>query len=215
MARPLLRHRGGFVMRVLILFLACSAADVFAQQATPVRSLLEMRRAHVVVQQWDISCGAAALATVLTYQHGDPVSERAVAEGMLRRTDPLRVKIRGGFSLLDLKRFVESRGYKGIAYMNLTLDDLGKFGPTLVPLKLKGYNHFVVFKGISDGHVLFADPAFGNRRISLADFNDAWNENIGFVVRRADGATAPHNRLVPRSGETPKAPDTVIRAALR
>src|SRR5256885_11578586 len=49
---------------------------------------------RVVIQQWDISCGAAALATVFTYSLRDPVSEREVAQAMLRRTDPLRVKVR-------------------------------------------------------------------------------------------------------------------------
>src|SRR4051812_6202207 len=57
----------------------------------PVRSLLEQRFESVIQQKWDISCGAAALATLLTFQLGDRVSEREVAQGMLRRTDPLKV----------------------------------------------------------------------------------------------------------------------------
>src|SRR5688500_11553424 len=85
-------------------------------QAQPVRSLLEMRQEGVVVQQWDTSCGAAALATVFTYSFKDPVSERSVAQAMLRRTDPLRVKVRGGFSLLDMKRFAEARGYAAAGF---------------------------------------------------------------------------------------------------
>ena len=47
----------------------------------PVKSLLEMRHDNVVVQEWDLSCGAAALATILNYQYDDPVSEREIAEG--------------------------------------------------------------------------------------------------------------------------------------
>jgi predicted double-glycine peptidase len=38
-----------------------------------------MRRDRTIVQEWDLSCGPAALATLLTYQHGDPVSEREIA----------------------------------------------------------------------------------------------------------------------------------------
>ena len=67
-----------------------------------MRSLLEIRQKNVVVQQWDTSCGAAALATLLKYQHGLNVSEKQIAETMLRTGDPLQVKVRGGFSLLDL-----------------------------------------------------------------------------------------------------------------
>jgi predicted double-glycine peptidase len=202
-------------MRFAALLCLLCATGAVAQQPAPVRSLLEIRRANVVVQEWDISCGAAALATVLTYQHGDPVTEKAVAEGMLRRTDPLRVRVRGGFSLLDLKRYVEARGYGGVGYSELSIEDLEEFGPTLVPLNLKGYNHFVVFKGVRDGRVLLADPAFGNRALSVGKFHDAWVERIGFVVRRKDGALARHNMLVPAHGEAAGPPDIVVRSAVR
>ena len=49
--------------------------------AAPIRSLQEIRHEGVVIQKWDTSCGAAALATVLTYSLNDPVSEREVARG--------------------------------------------------------------------------------------------------------------------------------------
>ena len=78
----------------------------------PVRSLLEIRQEGVIVQKWETSCAAAALATVLTFSHNDPVSEKLVAQGMLRSTDPIKVKVRGGFSLLDMKRFVETRRFQ-------------------------------------------------------------------------------------------------------
>ena len=40
-----------------------------------------MRHDKVVVQEWDLSCGAAALATILNHQYDDPVSEREIAKG--------------------------------------------------------------------------------------------------------------------------------------
>src|SRR4051812_16685673 len=72
----------------------------------PVRSLLEDRHENVIIQKWDNSCGAAALATLLTYHLGYPVDETTVARGLLRQTEPLRVRYRGGFSLLDMKQFL-------------------------------------------------------------------------------------------------------------
>src|SRR5207247_8495156 len=74
----------------------------------PVRSLLEIRQDGVIVQKWETSCAAAALATVLTFSQNDPVSEKVVAQGMLRSTDPIKVKVRGGFSLLDMCRVSKS-----------------------------------------------------------------------------------------------------------
>src|SRR5688572_3152656 len=176
--------------------LAALLPCITVNAATPVTSLLEMRRTHVVVQQWDISCGAAALATVLTYQHGDTVEEKEIARSMLRLTDPLRVKVRGGFSLLDMKRYVEQRGYAASGYSELTIPDLVGFAPVLVPVNFRGYSHFVVFKGIIGDKVLLADPGFGNRSVELDTFRNAWVQPVGFVVRRKDNIPPP-NRLVP------------------
>src|SRR5687767_5324544 len=145
--RPLpTRERRHFPMRWLayLVFITWSAA---LSAAEPVRSLREIRQENVVVQQWDTSCGAAALATLLIYQHGMQASEKTIAEAMLQRTDPLKVKVRGGFSLLDLKRYVDAQGLEGVGYMNLSLEDLLDMAPAIVPVEFRGYPHFVVVRG--------------------------------------------------------------------
>jgi predicted double-glycine peptidase len=190
------------------------AEDAPSRRVKSVRSMLEMRQENVIVQQWDISCAAAALATILTYQHGDYVPERTIAEAMLRRTDPLRVKYRGGFSLLDLKRFAESRGYTADGYTDMNIENLVQFGPSIVPVNLEGYNHFVVFRGVVANQVVVADPAFGNRTVSLQRFKDAWLGPLAFVVSRADGGVAP-NRLAPHSSDFVRPRNTMLRAATR
>jgi predicted double-glycine peptidase len=167
-----------------------------------------------VVQQWDTSCGAAALATVLNYQHGYAVSEKAVAEAMLRRTDPLKVRVRGGFSLLDLKRYADAAGFHGIGYMNLGLDDLADAAPAIVPVDVRGYSHFVVVRGRTGGKMLIADPAFGNRTMDVQAFERAWQGQIGFVVQRRDGR-APPNQLVQRPSDALRPSDAAVRSALR
>jgi predicted double-glycine peptidase len=170
-----------------------------------VTSLLEMRRDKVVIQQWDFSCGAAALATILNYQHGDPVTEREVAIGLIDREEyldnPDLVRMRLGFSLLDLKRYVDERGYEGIGYGDLTLKDLIERAPIMVPVDFNGYNHFVVFRGMMRDRVLLADPAYGNRTMTVEHFEDGWLNypefgKVGFVVARVDGL-APPNELAP------------------
>jgi predicted double-glycine peptidase len=158
--------------------------SAFAQQG-PVRSLQEIRHEGVVIQRWDTSCGAAALATVLTYSLQDPVSERDVARGMLRMTEPLKVKYRNGFSLLDMKHYVESRGLKGIGYRGMKLAQIVKQGSVIVPVLQYGNPHFIVVRGLnSEGGLDIADPGFGNRTMSVQDFNDVWTDQIGFVVTR-------------------------------
>src|SRR5262249_19105247 len=148
-----------------------------------------------VVQEWDNSCGAAALATLLTYQLLNPVNEKQVATGMLRKTDPLRVKHRGGFSLLDMKRYATTLGYSAEGYGKLTVDNLRKFAPVIVPVNLEGYDHFVIFRGVAAGRVVLADPAYGNRTVALAEFERGWNGNIGFVIRPANQALKVVNHL--------------------
>ena len=201
-------------MRWLALGVLSFASLALAHERAPVRSLLEMRQEKVVVQQWDTSCGAAALATLLKYQHGLAVSEKEVAEAMLRTGDPLRVKVRGGFSLLDLKRHADARGLQGVGFLQLTLDDLVAMAPAIVPITTRGYPHFVVVRGRAGDKVLLADPAFGNRTMDVETFRTAWRENIGFVVRARDG-TVPPNELTQRAVDTLRAPDAAVRSAMR
>lgn len=192
-----------------LMLLACGqmlGSSVGAAEARPpIRTLYEMREEGVVRQEWDLSCGAAALATLLWFQHGDPVSEREVAVGMMRRpeylSNPALIQAREGFSLLDLKRFVDQRGYNGVGLGQMTFDDLVERAPIMVPVDLQGFNHFVVFRGALGNRVLLADPAYGNRTLRRDRFEDSWLDfpelgHVGFLVERPDGRTPP-NRLAP------------------
>lgn len=148
-------------------------------------SLKEIREAGVVIQKWDTSCGAAAMATVLTYHFNDPVSEREVANGLLRQTEPLKVRHRGGFSLLDMKRYAAERGYLATGFRGMSFDDIRYLDGPIVPVQFHGYNHYVVFKGLTpEGKVHLADPAYGNRTVSREKFEEAWMDGIAFVMLR-------------------------------
>jgi len=208
-----MKRKCGHDIRPLVLRLLCIAILTMniANQAHAriVKSLIEIRRENVVVQQWDLSCGAAALTTLLNFQHHDMVTEKEVATMLMNREEyiknPLLVNIRQGFSLLDLKRYADGRGYEGIGYGKLTLDDLTKRAPIIIPINLLGYNHFVVFRGMKGNRVLLADPAWGNRTLLVKQFEDAWISfpevgKVGFVVARTDGTSVP-NLLEPRADE--------------
>lgn len=153
-----------------------------AQNEPSFTSLKEIRERGVVMQQWETSCAAATIATVLTYGLGDAVSEAHVAASMLKKSDAATVKRQGGFSLLDMKHFVEDRGYAGSAYKHLSINDLRAFQGPIVPIDNYGFNHYVVFNGVRDDQVFLADPAFGNRKMSLAQFNQVWMDGMAFVV---------------------------------
>ena len=192
-----------------------SAADygpphILVEKPVPVRSLLEMRHHNVVIQSWDLSCGAAALATLLRYEWGDPVTEKQIARRLMSRGQyvkhPQLVQIREGFSLLDLKRYVQANGFKGEGFGRLDFNDLIERAPIMVPVDALGYNHFVIFRGVMGDRVLLADPAWGNRTMTIDKFQRMWLDygkamgHVGFVVARADGAK-PLNRLRPEPSD--------------
>jgi uncharacterized protein len=171
------------VVRLVALGICLSSTVAAESIRKPVRSLLEIRQEGVIVQKWETSCAAAALATVLTFSHNDPVTEKAVTMGMLRTTDPIKVKVRGGFSMLDMKHFVETRSFNGIGYKNLSFEDLFTLDAPIVPIDFQGNPHFVVVRGLNgDGDVHLADPAFGNHAISAEKFKSVWKDGIAFVV---------------------------------
>jgi predicted double-glycine peptidase len=162
----------------------------------PVVPASEIRQEHVIKQNFDYSCGSAALATLLNYYIGEELSEKQVIAGLLKYGDKEAIASRRAFSLLDMKRFVEALGYKGAGY-KATLDDLKSLDrPAIVPVTVSDYRHFVVFKGIAHGHVLVADPYSGNTSYTLAEFESHWYLNSLFMVQpKHDSETLDALRL--------------------
>lgn len=204
------RHLPPCARRLAAGLLMVAAALPLHAQNGAVKSLLEMRHDNVVIQKWDLSCGAAALTTLLNYQHGENLTEKEIAVSLMNRPEyidqPELIQIREGFSLLDLKRYSESLGYKGIGLGKMELKDLLARAPLLVPIRVSDYNHFVVFRGMLGDRVLLADPAWGNRTMRVDEFMEAWIDypslgKVGFAVERKDGQKPASHPLVPRKEE--------------
>jgi predicted double-glycine peptidase len=159
----------------------------------PIKSLLELRRENVVVQNLDYSCGAAALATVLRYGFEETVTEAEIIGfifvfGTTPDEGYKKYFKRKGFTLLDLKRAARAKGYQSVGYKGMNLLELLELlyterVPVLVPIKPMDFNHFVVVKGIEGDRILLADPAVGNTTMSLNRFLDVWIDGISFVVK--------------------------------
>jgi uncharacterized protein len=212
---------GSMLLGAIIVGLLGGVSSAIAKQG-PVVSLLEMRHQDVVVQHYDISCGAAALATILDYQFGEHFTEKQVAEGLIERKEyiehPELLRIRQGFSLLDMKRFVERLGFMGVGYGKLELKDVLRLAPIIVAMRPIGYNHFVVFRGKIGNQVLLADPAFGNRTMSVENFEREWINfpqfgKVGFIVTR-NGKPAPPGALAVRPQLFIAPPPGFVRQAL-
>lgn len=146
-----------------------------------VVSLKEARFKSVVRQQHDFSCGSAAVATLLTYHYGIPTSEEEAFRAMFTVGNQEAIK-KFGFSLFDMKQFLAAKGLNADGY-RVPLDRLVEIGvPAITLINTKGYNHFVVVKGVKGGDVLVGDPALGLKAMPRQDFEAMW-KGVMFVVR--------------------------------
>jgi hypothetical protein len=149
--------------------------------ALQVTSLKEARFKTTRQQQFDFSCGSAALATLLTYHYDTPVTEQAVFEAMFASGDQEKIK-REGFSLLDIKSYLKTRDFQADGF-ELPLSKLAESKlPAMVLVVDKGYHHFVVVKGLRDGRVLVGDPSSGTRAMALENFEALWQNKLLFVI---------------------------------
>lgn len=148
---------------------------------TPIDSIRELAFSRTVRQQYDFSCGSAAVATLLTYQYGDAVSEHDVFQAMWEQGDQEKIRTEG-FSLLDIKQYLDMRGYEANGY-EVPLETLIENAvPAIMLISDHGYNHFVVVKGINADRVLLGDPSRGARVMLLDRFEELLVTPVVFVV---------------------------------
>lgn len=134
-----------------------------------VNSWRELRDMHIIKQQQDYSCGAAALATLLNAYYGQNLTEQKILDF---------VGINEAFSFADLVNAAQHFGFRPLAFVG-DLNALRQLKmPAIVYLKVNRpgvlAGHFSVLRGMADNEVFLADPAWGNRRLTLARFEAMW-----------------------------------------
>lgn len=184
-----------------------------AQFRVPVKSMRELRFSSTTRQQYDFSCGSAALATLLTYHYDYPISETVAFKAMWDSGDQAKIR-REGFSLLDMQRYLGSIGFKADGFAVPLQKLFDSKLPAIVLISEKGYNHFVVIKGADDGRVLLGDPSSGTRSITREHFESIWPTRLLFVIHDAPGKPAFNSELDWRAA--PRAPlaESVTRTAI-
>ncbi len=182
-----------------------------------------LRQRHVVMQQYDYSCGAAALATLIRYYWGDPATEEGVLLGILSTLTPEEVEDRAehGLSLTDLRNIAVAAGYQATMGRRTLAEMTELRAPVIVRVIDGDYKHFVVFRGVLNDRVFLADPAQGNVRMPIQVFAKRWTDGVILVVAKpgadlpddAPLALRPHSPVVPelqpvrRWAMEPKVPD--------
>ncbi|HEX4196454.1 MAG TPA: C39 family peptidase [Caulobacteraceae bacterium] len=156
-----------------------------AQADVPVKTYVQLRFKGIERQTKDLSCGAAAMATLLKGYFGIPVSETAVITAMLASASPQDARdiAQNGFSMLELKRYAESWGLTAGGFRANRAEELRKLrAPVIALIDSRGYNHFVVIRRVRGDQVAIADPAYGNRVESLKAFGKRWDQVILVAV---------------------------------
>ncbi len=160
----------------------------------PLRSWKAIQEDRVVMQHFDYSCGAAALATLMRHYFGDNTSEADILAGVLTAlsAEDIADREENGFSLLDLKNFAVGQGYQAVG-VKLKYASLPKLkGPVLIHLERDDYKHFAVLKGVRGDRVFLADPSRGNIRMSIDRFAQEWT-GVALVLGKKDfGTPADH-----------------------
>ena len=170
-----------------------------------VQSIQERKFERVIRQQYDFSCGSAALATLLTFHYDDRTAEQAAFQKMYDRGDQEKIA-RVGFSLLDMKQYLEGVGYEADGY-KATLDTLSDAKvPAIALISVRGYRHFVVLKGFDQEQVLIGDPALGLRKLPRAEFEGMWENGILFIIRNKVEVGQRHFDTAAEWNMIPRAP---------
>lgn len=216
-----MKHRTPLLLNALLCALmgvTCAKAAELpiaggARFNVPVHSMKELKFISTTRQQYDFSCGSAALATLLTHHYGYPISETTAFQAMWLQGDQQKIR-REGFSLLDMQRYLASIGFKADGFRQ-PIDKLVQAKvPAIVLISEKGYNHFVVIKGAEDGRILLGDPSSGTRAVTREHFESIWPSRLLFVIHEAP--TRPQFNLTADWRAAPRAPlaDAVSRTGV-
>jgi predicted double-glycine peptidase len=179
----------------------------------PVHSMKALRFRSTTRQQYDFSCGSAALATLLSYHYGYPVSETAAFQAMWDRGDQAKIR-REGFSLLDMQRYLADIGFKADGFSVPLQKLVDNKLPAIVLISEHGYNHFVVIKGAEDGRILLGDPSSGTRAITRAHFEAIWPSRLLFVIHDTPGKPLFNTALDWRAAPHAQLAEGAVQSAL-
>ena len=212
---PIRRFRRWAARAVLAASLAAMAVPASAGEipvsvggfsaSVSVQSVRERRWDSVIQQERDFSCGAAAVATLLTYHYQRPTDEAEVFDAMFAAGDQQKI-LRQGFSMLDMKGYLNANGYVGDGF-RVGLDELAHAAiPAISIIVIRGYRHFVVIKGVTDDTVLVGDPALGLKEYPREEFEGMMASDILFVVRNHVPTGREHFNLEREWAANPSAP---------
>ena len=175
------------------------SAQLNAGTGPMLKSMSQLKMQGIERQTLDYSCGAAALALLLSRYFEDPVTEEQILSDMVLRLPDTAIleRTHKGFSMLDLKLTAENLGYTADGVLLPAESIYALKGPVILLLRRSKLNHFVVLKGVGQGRAFLADPSRGHLRLPLFELFQEWQGETLIVGREGFGTPAPHNLSIP------------------
>lgn len=144
-----------------------------------VKSWIEFKNERLTRQNYDYSCGSAALATLLSHYYDMNVTEETILKSVLdvKGIDKQASELEdqegnNGLSFYDLSQYASTKGFKAVG-IALGMEDLKKLQiPVIVFVKIRKQEHFTVLKKMDERYAYLADPSFGNIRVNHAKFKE-------------------------------------------
>jgi len=144
----------------------------------PVKSWIEFKNENLTRQDYDYSCGASSLATVMKYYYDQNTTEKGILDEILSSKGLNKDNMKDleekdmSLSFLDLSKYVETKKFKAIG-LAIDFDGLENLKiPVILYVKIRKNEHFTVFKGIDEDYVYLADPSFGNTKVKISKFKE-------------------------------------------
>ncbi|MGF1684519.1 C39 family peptidase [Photobacterium minamisatsumaniensis] len=171
----------------LLTSLNVSALDYFPSRGgynVEVKSYQEQMFGDVYRQQYDFSCGSAAVASLLQFHYKMEAKEETIFEYMFKNGDKEKIE-QQGFSMLDMKNYLVSLGLDANGY-NIPLDKFKKLRiPAITIVNFDGYMHFVVIKGMNSSNIILGDPSRGTMIMPIKDFENYYKGAVLLVKSKA------------------------------
>lgn len=172
-------------MRLIVpLLVGLAAAGCATGPAVSGRGWIVAPSVEAVLQEEEVDCGAAALASVFTYW-GIPNSLDELRESCALGPE--------GIAAADLRDAARERGLDAYLIRAGRGDlehELSRGRPVLAGVVRSGLAHYVVVSGLNAhlGRVLLLDPAEGRAEQSWSSFEREWSAaaNLALVVFRRE-----------------------------
>lgn len=158
-------------MAKIIAFILCFSV-LFAD--FKVKSYKQMKTKNTILQKYEESCGASALATLINLYDNNITEEEIL--NLVSTTDII--------SFSELKNVAEKLNFKAEGYKI----DIKTFNKLSLPIiarvdNRENYAHFVVVVNSNGDFVTIFDPAIGEYIQTKKEFFDWWtNKDLGYIL---------------------------------